>query len=836
MYESHFGFSGSPFQLNPDPAFYFDSRGHSNALSYLKFGAHQGEGFIVVTGEIGAGKTTLVRTLLAGLDPNQVVAAQVVSTQLESGELLQAILMSFGIASASSSKAHLIGALEAFLTALAAHGKRALLIIDEAQNLSHGAVEELRMLSNFQLGSHGLLQSFLVGQPELRKLLQSKTMEQLRQRVIASCHLGPLAEPETRAYVEHRLRRVGWSERPQFSPESFDQIHHWSGGVPRKINRLCNRLLLGAFLQNEDQISASMVERTAIELRNEIGEVSELPEVHEPPPSLSPRKRAGGNEEFAAGAGESPAVELPAIPSKSPVPVPVPAPAPAPALALALAPAGRRAGVKLVSGARATAGATLASAASVNEAAAAPEAIRIDPVGTEANAIFVKEDEAPVANTLPPQVSVPALLSVIPGQERSGVPAALPSNWTSAGIEAEVFVQRHQYGEGSLTHPIFCLGETSADFLKAGTLNHAICKHRGLPKIVAVQINSATEFEFGGALGRGLQMPLAGLYIEGLEASYAKQIPTVIRLFDDMLSEFKPVAMMVMGSSDAILTCCQLAKKQGITLIRVAGGRRNAAGEDDRRTNSALIDRLCDSLFLNSQDDHFTLFHEGMRSKRLHTVGSLVGEMLQAVLPHLPKVADMLGALPGPGATRHGANGYALACVAPRGQFQADEAVRLLVDLLCEAAQDLPIVWLVDQDARARYVAPDMEDRLIDAGVVLCNASGYLQHLSLLKSARCLIAGPDASLVEEADFWQIPALALRHDVSTASLHASGVLGGTVCPEGNSPLKVIRQRLIASRLDVTPATNHWDSGAAAQMAKDLSIWLPKALGNGFGSAP
>lgn len=288
MYESHFGFSSPPFQLNPDPSFYFDSRGHRNALSYLKFGSHQGEGFIVVTGEIGAGKTTLVRTLLDGLDPTKVVAAQVVSTQLQSNDLLHAILMAFGVASSKTSKAHLIASLEAFLTGLAAKGRRALLIIDEAQNLNHEAVEELRMLSNFQLGNHGLLQSFLVGQPELRGLLQSKSMEQLRQRVIASCHLGPLDKAETRAYVEHRLRLVGWKgTSPQFAANALDRIHHWTGGVPRRINRLCNRLLLGAFLSNAKRLSIEMVDETALELKNEIGEaVSEpVPQDTPPPPA-----------------------------------------------------------------------------------------------------------------------------------------------------------------------------------------------------------------------------------------------------------------------------------------------------------------------------------------------------------------------------------------------------------------------------------------------------------------------------------------------------------------------------------------------------------------------
>ena len=271
MYESKFGLSGPPFQLNPDPAFYFDSRGHSNALSYLKFGVHQGEGFIVVTGEIGAGKTTLVRTLLEGVNSDEVAAAQVLNTQLESGELLQAILTAFGVASPAGSKAQLLASLEAFLTSVAAEGRRALLVVDEAQNLGREAIEELRMLSNFQLGNHALLQSFLIGQPELRKQLESPAMEQLRQRVIASCHLGPLGAEETRAYIEHRLRHVGWVEQPSFDDAAFEVIHQWTGGIPRKINLLCNRLLLAAFLSDEEQITGALVRSTASDLARETG-------------------------------------------------------------------------------------------------------------------------------------------------------------------------------------------------------------------------------------------------------------------------------------------------------------------------------------------------------------------------------------------------------------------------------------------------------------------------------------------------------------------------------------------------------------------------------------
>ncbi|KQV94599.1 XrtA/PEP-CTERM system-associated ATPase [Rhizobacter sp. Root1221] len=274
MFESHFGFSAPPFQLNPDPTFYFGSKGHSNALAYLQYGVHQAEGFIVVTGDIGAGKTTLVRTLLEGLDSTQVKAAQIASTQLDATGLLQAMLTAFGVPHqpGALSKASLISTLEAFFMTLAIKNKRALLVVDEAQNLSMDAIEELRMLSNFQLRKQALLQSFLVGQPELRGMLESQRLEQLRQRVIASCHLGPLDADETRRYIEHRLNRVGWKGNPSFELGAFQKIHQFSSGIPRRINLLCNRLLLSAFLEDLTGITEAHVLRIDRELRAEVGE------------------------------------------------------------------------------------------------------------------------------------------------------------------------------------------------------------------------------------------------------------------------------------------------------------------------------------------------------------------------------------------------------------------------------------------------------------------------------------------------------------------------------------------------------------------------------------
>jgi len=271
MYESFYGLTGKPFQLNPDPAFFFGSRGHKRAYAYLQYGLYQSEGFIVITGEIGAGKTTIVRSLLEHLESDKVVAAQLVSTQLDADDLLRAVGIAYGLPVRTVTKAVLLGSLEAFLCKLAIDNKRALLIVDEAQNLTPNAIEELRMLSNFQLADKALLQSFLVGQPELRAMMQGARMQQLRQRVIASYHLGPLDKDETQTYIEHRLKHVGWTGDPEFDAGCFEHIHQLSGGIPRRINTLCDRLLLASFLVERHKVDVADVEAIGRELREELG-------------------------------------------------------------------------------------------------------------------------------------------------------------------------------------------------------------------------------------------------------------------------------------------------------------------------------------------------------------------------------------------------------------------------------------------------------------------------------------------------------------------------------------------------------------------------------------
>lgn len=270
MYEAFYGFTGKPFQLNPDPQFYFDSRQHRRAMSFVEYGLHQGEGFIVITGEVGTGKTTLVRNLLANLDSRQVVAANLVSTQLDAEDTLRMVAGAFGIRTKELAKSELLLSLEALLASHASQGRRCLLIVDEAQNLAAQAVEELRMLSNFQAGTQALLQSFLVGQPEFRAILQAPGLHALRQRVIAACHISPLDADDTRAYIEHRLKRVGWQGVPLIMPDAFEAIFAASAGIPRRINLLCDRLLLSGFLAGKWVISPDTVKEIAEEIDGEL--------------------------------------------------------------------------------------------------------------------------------------------------------------------------------------------------------------------------------------------------------------------------------------------------------------------------------------------------------------------------------------------------------------------------------------------------------------------------------------------------------------------------------------------------------------------------------------
>ncbi len=293
MYENFYNLSGMPFQLTPDSRFFFGSRGHSKAIAHLNYGLAQGEGFIIITGEVGAGKTTLVEWLRSQMDPNAYTIARVNTTQVSENDLFRLAMAGFGLTEEGLSKAALLQRFDGVLRAHLAAGRRCLLIVDEAQNLSLAALEELRMLSNITVDGHTSMQTILLGQPQFRRMLASPNLDQLRQRVLTSYHLGPLSEEETRAYIEHRLHAVGWTNDPHWDDEAFAAVFAHTGGIPRRINRLCSRVLLYGVLEEAHRITGEVIDNTAAELAHDLegsrAEWASGPDAFPPDPAALPR-------------------------------------------------------------------------------------------------------------------------------------------------------------------------------------------------------------------------------------------------------------------------------------------------------------------------------------------------------------------------------------------------------------------------------------------------------------------------------------------------------------------------------------------------------------------
>ena len=266
MYERFYNLRERPFSLSPDPDYLYPSRVHKEALSYLRYGIESHAGFIVITGEIGSGKTTLLQTVLRGLD-HQTSVARLVSTTLHARELIEAVMLDFGLDPGQTrSKPYLIRDFARYLVEQRAAGRLALLVIDEAQNLSLPALEEVRMLSNLETEKSKLIQIALIGQPNLRDVLARPELEQLRQRVTVSYHLQALDAPETAAYVNHRLRRAAIGAPLEFPRDVTDLIHDRSRGIPRKINVIADAILLFGYGEEQRAITVELTRQVLEEL------------------------------------------------------------------------------------------------------------------------------------------------------------------------------------------------------------------------------------------------------------------------------------------------------------------------------------------------------------------------------------------------------------------------------------------------------------------------------------------------------------------------------------------------------------------------------------------
>ncbi|MCQ8180312.1 XrtA-associated ATPase [Methylomonas sp. SURF-1] len=270
MYDGFYNLTQKPFQLSADPDFFFQSSVHKRALAYMHYGLTQGEGFVLVIGSPGTGKTMLVKSLIKNLNKDKLLIGVMMTSQVGPEDTLRMAASTFGFTFSLTDKASLLSGFEKFIVEKAREGRRLLLIVDEAQNLPKQSLEELRMLTNLDVNGNPVFQVFLVGQTELKRTIYAADMEQLKQRIVSTFQLDPLDLEETKEYILFRLQTAGWRGTPEFAPGVFDSIHEFTGGIPRRINSLCDRLLLFGYLEELALLNEEAVRKVIVEVKEEM--------------------------------------------------------------------------------------------------------------------------------------------------------------------------------------------------------------------------------------------------------------------------------------------------------------------------------------------------------------------------------------------------------------------------------------------------------------------------------------------------------------------------------------------------------------------------------------
>lgn len=776
MFESFYGLSAPPFQLNPDPTFYFGSRGHSSAHRYLRFGAFQGEGFIVVTGDIGAGKTTLVRALLAELDATQVTAAQLVSTQLEANDLLRAVSTAFGVYARGATKAELLGSLEAYFISLAMENRRALLVVDEAQNLEARAIEELRMLSNFQLGSRALLQSFLVGQPELRQMLRSPIMEQLRQRVIASCHLGPMDQDETRGYIEHRLHHVGWKSDPEFEARAYEMIHQWTGGVPRRINLLCNRLLLAAFLEGAHVISANDVDAAAREIRAEIGgsfEVADLDAHSVTPVFRNPRT--------------APPMDPSAAPSAAPL-------------------ADGKTREPPVSESR------------LPESPGAPRIVLTETAEARSEAAPTSIAPPPVVAAVPLQASLQAPLANAP--KPHAVRAELP-HLVAANEPQPLPASRPPAPAPDAPGPLLCVATSASSLMKFGALVRVLAQRRDLPG--ALLVDARLERGEGGAPPDWKELGISApdLVLGIGSGSVSSQAADVMKRIEPVIDEYRPSALLVEGDGYAAVSAALVAARKGIPLVHVEAGLRSFDRTRPEELNRIILDQAADILYTSDPGAILNLSTEGIPGERVHCFGNLWGDALcylrQRALDPLETLAEA-----GVDGSLINLRQYGLVILRSQTESKQQDQLRSMLSVLRKVNKALlPLLWVADSRVSANIEQLGLDAYLRQATSARLTEPRPLALLGLLEKASCVFTD-SGEVQDQTTAVGVPCLTLLADSDrpvTADRGTNTLVGTSI--------KLIMREL-AEILDTGgkrgQVPEFWDGHAAERMADHLVQWL------------
>jgi putative secretion ATPase (PEP-CTERM system associated) len=846
MYESHFGFSGPPFQLNPDPSFLFESSNHGRALSYLRYGVQQGEGFIVITGDIGAGKTTLVRALMEQLDADQVVAAHLANTQLESAELLHCILTAFGVPAQGLGKGGMIANLEAFLTGVAASGRRALLVVDEAQNLGVQVLEELRMLSNFQLGSHALLQSFLVGQPELRQLLQGPSMEQLRQRILASYHLGPLSGDETAGYVKHRLQHVGWRGDPPFDEFALAAIHERTGGVPRRINLLCNRVLLATYLSGSEGITHELVHQTADELSGEL----HLPMASRTVAAESPKAPGATSVSAPAAPLAAPPTPVhPTLPAAPTVTVHPPAPAVA-ALAtadVAVAPSP----ATVASGAVVPADATpfaetphspldvsalpsleavsldldcaLPDAADVLSAAGAgaellefpkdatvqvslppPSEKRLEEPVAEPSVEPVEQSvEPPVRQPVQPLMGErPVLEAVWPATPAAPAVAPVPRTAARHGRPAVLALADDALGLAKL-HRIALRWRQERPRMEFW------CAHVGNDESLAGE--RATPWLLNGAIEPELVLGNVG----------PNEVATALTPW---LNAAHTQALVVIGHSWALLHAMLAARQAGIPVLRLEAGALRGDLESDLTLVNALMDRASQWLCCAGLPEQQALAAEGLSGHRVSRIGPLVSGVLQSVAEAVPDARRVLADFVlSPAWLARAATGFGLITAQFRPDDVPQEDALQWLMLARLGHSELPMLWLASPETLAALRDPSLRLQIESSGIAVVADPGPLARVGLLGAARCVMCSSAKTLVEESLAMGVPVVHIALYAYSPSL----LEGPGITQVGPSAVKLrAAVRAAQQRRGFAGQLEDLDDDAAIEAAQQLARWLTR----------